>query len=104
MREKYAEYVQEYVEGSVAGIEVGDLEPLFKEVVSNIKKEVELSKVVKSECQKGKHSKSHKQHKLYMYRCVETGESKTKPEWMQVLKCNEDRFKYLIKRRAYVKE
>ena len=39
-----------------------------------------------------------------MYRCVETGESKTKPEWMQELKCNEDRFKYLIKRRVYVKE
>ena len=111
VREKYAEYVREYVEGRVVGVEVGDpgslFDPLFEAVVSDIEREVEQSKVVKSECQKGKHSKSHKQHKqhkLYIYRCVETGESKTKPEWMQELKCNEDRFKYLIKRRVYVKE
>ena len=111
VREKYAEYVREYVEGRVVGVEVGDpgslFDHLFEAVVSDIEKEVDQAKVVKSECQKGKHSKSHKQHKqhkLYMYRCVETGVQKTKPEWRQELKCNEDRFKYLIKRGLYVKE
>ena len=97
MREKYAEYVQEYVEGSVAGIEVGDLEPLFKEVVSNIKKD-------KVQTFNNRSVASSKERKKHLYRCVETGVSKTKPEWMQELKCNEDRFKYLIKRRVYVKE
>ena len=100
MREKYAEYVQEYVEGSVAGIEVGDLESLFKEVVSNIKKD----KVQTFNNRSVASSKKHKQHKLHMFKCMETGVSKTKPEWMQELKSNEDRFNYLIKRGLYVKE
>ena len=39
-----------------------------------------------------------------MYKCMETGELKTKPEWIQVLKCNVDRFKYLIKKELYIKE
>ena len=97
MREKYAEYVQEYVEGSVAGIEVGDLEPLFKEVVSNIKKD-------KVQTFNNRSVASSKERKKHLYRCAETGVQKTKQEWMQELKCNEDRFKYLIKRREYVKE
>ena len=104
IREKYKDIIGvNWIIGGQGDYTVDPFDIMF-EIVS---KEVEQSKVVKSECQKGKHSKSHKQHKqhkLYMYRCVETGESKTKPEWMQELKCNEDRFKYLIKRRAYVKE
>ena len=110
IREKYKDIIGvNWGVGEHADYTVDPFDVMF-EIVS---KEVEQSKVVKSECQKGKHSKSHKQHKqhkqykqykLYMYRCVETGVSKTKPEWMQELKCNEDRFKYLIKRRAYVKE
>ena len=39
-----------------------------------------------------------------MYKCKETGELKTRQEWMQELKCNVDRFKYLIKRGLYIKE
>ena len=101
MREKYAEYVQEYVEGSVAGIEVGDpgslFDPLFEAVVSNIKKD-------KVQTFNNRSVASSKERKKHLYRCVETGVSKTKQEWMQELKCNEDRFKYLIKRRVYVKE
>ena len=101
IREKYKDIIGvNWSVGEHVDYTVDPFDVMF-EIVS---KEVEQSKVVKSECQKGKHSKSHKQHKLYMYKCVETGESKTKPEWMQGLKCNEDRFKYLIKRRVYVKK
>ena len=104
IREKYKDIIG--VNWSVGGQEDYTVDP-FDIMFEIVSKEVEQANVVKSECQKGKHSKSHKQHKqykLYMYRCKKTGESKTKPEWMQELRCNEDRFKYLIKRGLYVKE
>lgn len=101
MREKYAEYVQEYVEGSVAGIEVGDpgslFDPLFEAVVSDIEKE-------KVQTFNNRSVASSKDRKKHLYRCVAADVSKTKQEWMQELKCNEDRFKYLIKRGLYIKE
>ena len=101
IREKYKDIVG--VNWCVGGQEDYTVDP-FDIMFEIISKEVGQAKVIKSECQKGKHSKSHKQHKLSMYRCVETGVSDTKPGWMQELKCNEDRFKYLIKRGLYVKE
>ena len=100
IREKYAEYIQEYVEGSVVVMEVDGLEQLFKEVVLDIKKD----KVQTFNNRSIVSGKPHKQHKLHMFKCVETGESKTKPEWMEVLKCDENRFNYMIKRGLYVKE
>lgn len=104
IREKYRDIIG--VDWSIGAQEDYAVDP-FDVLFEIVSKEVEQSKVVKSECQKGKHSKSHKQHKqhkLYMYKCVGAGISKTKPEWMQSLECNEDRFKYLIKRGLYVKE
>ena len=96
MREKYAEYVQEYVEGSVAGIEVGDLEPLFKEVVSNIKKD-------KVQTFNNRSVASSKERKKHLYRCVETGEERTFSAWLQVLGCNLNRFNYLVRKKLYIK-
>ena len=66
--------------------------------------EVEQSNVIKSECQKGKHNKSHNQHKLHMFKSVETGELKNRVEWLDVLGCNVDRFNYMIKKGLYIKE
>ena len=97
MREKYAEYVQEYVEGSVAGIEVGDLEPLFKEVVSNIKKD-------KVQTFNNRSVASSKERKKHLYRCVETGVSKTKQEWMQELGCSDSKLKKMVKKGFYEKQ
>ena len=101
IREKYRDIIG--VDWSIGAQEDYTVDP-FDVLFEIVSKEVEQSKVVKSECQKGKHGKSHKQHKLCMYKCMETGELKTKPEWIQVLKCNVDRFKYLIKKELYIKE
>ena len=100
IREKYAGYIQEYVDGSVAGMEVCGLDALFQQVVEDIKKDKDQTFNNRSVAS----GKKHKQHKLHMFKCVEKGVSKTKPEWMQELKCNEDRFNYLIKRGLYVRE
>ena len=112
MREKYAGYMQEYVEGSVVGMEVCGLDVLFQQVVEDIKKDKDQTFNNRSVASSKKHKKhkkhkqhkQHKQHKLHMFKCVETGVSKAKPEWMQELECNEDRFNYLIKRGLYVRE
>ena len=101
IRKKYKDIIG--VNWGVGEQEDYDVDP-FDVLFRIVSEEVKQSKVIKSECQKGKHSKSHKQHKLSMYRCMETGELRTKPEWLQELKCNEERFKYLIKRGLYVKE
>ncbi len=100
MREKYAEYIQEYVDGSVVGMEVCGLEALFQQVVEDIKKDKDQTFNNRSAAS----GKKHKQHKLHMFKCVEKGVSKTKSEWMQELRCNENRFNYLIKRGLYVRE
>ena len=101
MREKYAEYVQEYVEGSVAGIEVGDLEslfgPLFEAVVSDIEKE-------KVQTFNNRSVASSKDRKKHLYRCVETGVSKTKQEWMQELGCSDSKLKKMVKKGFYEKQ
>ena len=100
IREKYKDIIGvNWSVGEHVDYTVDPFDVMF-EIVS---KEVEQSKVVKSECQKGKHSKSHKQHKLYMYKCVETGESKTSDEWIQVLGCNLNRFNYLVRKKLYIK-
>lgn len=104
IREKYKDIIG--VNWGVGEHEDYTVDP-FDVMFAIVSKEVKQAKVIKSECQKGKHSKSHKQHKqhkLCMYKCVETGESKTKPEWIQELNCNVERFKYLIKRELYIKE
>ena len=69
-----------------------------------VSEEVKKAKVIKSECQKGKHNKSHNQHKLHMFKSVETGELKNRVEWLDVLGCNVDRFNYMIKKGLYIKE
>lgn len=97
MREKYAEYVQEYVEGSVAGIEVGDLESLFKEVVSDIEKD-------KVQTFNNRSVASSKERKKHLYRCVETGVSKTKQEWMQELGCSDSKLNKMVKKGFYEKQ
>ena len=102
IRAKYAEYI--YSDRDVSETLSFDSVDIMFETVS---KEVKQAKVIKSECQKGKHSKSHKQHKqhkLYVYKCVETGVSKTKPEWMEETGCTLNRFDYLVRKGLYVKE
>ena len=100
IREKYKDIIGvNWSVGEHVDYTVDPFDVMF-EIVS---KEVEQSKVVKSECQKGKHGKFHKQHKLYMYKCVETGESKTSDEWIQVLGCNLNRFNYLVRKKLYIK-
>lgn len=100
IRVKYAEYISNWVGGDASEVIIADPEALFKSVVEDINAEVQGTADKKSIA----HSKQHKQHKLHMFKCVETCESKTKPEWMQVLGCDENRFNYLIKRGLYVKE
>ena len=51
-----------------------------------------------------KNKKQDYESHFKMHKCTETGESKMSDEWIQELKCNVDRFKYLIKRGLYVKE
>lgn len=100
IREKYKDIIGvNWSVGECVDYTVDPFDVMF-EIIS---KEVDQSKVVKSECQKGKHSKSHKQHKLYMYKCKETGELKTKPEWVRLLGCGENRFNYLIRKKLYIK-
>ena len=104
IRKKYRDIIG--VSWSVGEHEDYAVDP-FDIMFEIVSKEVEKSKVIKSECQKGKHSKSHKQHKqhkLSMYRCEETGELKNRVEWLDVLGCNVDRFNYMIKKGLYIKE
>lgn len=95
IREKYAEFINDGVEEDV----IEDPEALFRSVVENVNKEV-LETVNKKSAA---HSKSHKQHKLHMFKCEETGELKTKPEWLQVLGCSIGVFNKLIIKGLYKK-
>lgn len=101
VREKYAEYVREYVEGRVVVVEVGDpgslFDPLFEAVVSDIEKE-------KVQTFNNRSVASSKDRKKHLYRCVETGVSKTKPEWMQELDCSDSKLKKMVKKGFYEKQ
>lgn len=95
IRIKYAEYVRS--NSDVDEISVVDPEELFVKVVDEINAELQDTAAKKSKA----HSGPRKKH---MFRCVETGESKTKPEWLSVLGCDDNRFNYLVRKKLYVKE
>ena len=101
VREKYAEYVREYVEGRVVDVEVGDprslFDPLFEAVVSDIEKE-------KVQTFNNRSVASSKDRKKHLYRCVETGVLKTKQEWMQELVCSDSKLKKMVKKGFYEKQ
>ena len=101
IRKKYKDIIG--VNWSIGGQEDYAVDP-FDIMFEIVSEEVKKAKVIKSECQKGKHNKSHNQHKLHMFKSVETGELKNRVEWLDVLGCNVDRFNYMIKKGLYIKE
>ena len=95
IRVKYAEYI--YSDRDVSETLILDPEALFRSVVTEINGE-------KEETFNKRSNASSQERRKHLYRCVESGEEKTKPEWIESLDVSKSKFNYLVMKGLYVKE
>lgn len=95
IRVKYAEYICS--DRGVSETLILDPEALFRSAVAEINGE-------KEETFNRRSNASSQERKKHLYRCVESGEEKTKPEWIESLGVGKSKFNYIVMKGLYVKE